>query len=75
MLSLSAFEALKIDGCLQEASTADTTLFSASNIDQTQKQQVSSLLQAFCDNRISIAPLVLNCSVMVYLWLLDEFGK
>ncbi|XP_067048801.1 Fanconi anemia group G protein-like [Acropora muricata] len=68
-----AFEALKIDGCLQEASTADTTLFSASNIDQTQKQQVSSLLQAFCNNGISIAPLVLNCSLMVYLWLLDEF--
>lgn len=75
MLSLPAFEALKRDGCLQEVSSEDTTSFSASYIDQTQKQQLLSLLQAFCSNSITIAPLVLTCSLMVYLWLLDEFGK
>lgn len=72
---LRALEALRVDCPLQKGLEEDNNLFSASNIDQTLKQWLPSLLQAFCDNNIGCAALILNCSLLAFLWLVDECVK
>ena len=72
---IAAHEAFKIDGYHQETAGDVEDLFSVSNIDLTIKQLTPSLLKAFFDNNIGIAPLVLSCCLLAFLWLLGEHGK